>query len=111
MTPGTCSMVGYLKNSQYYSLKNRADTPVSEIEPGDIILFSHSSGSDVASGSCNVAHVGIVNSVGRDGITTIESNSYDVSRFLPTENCGRAYCPVSESGGLNVAGFALNRGI
>ena len=113
MVPGSCTLTEYIKagGEGNYKLKNRADTLISEIKPGDIIFFADSAGSDIVASPCSVVHVGIVYSVSSDGITTLESNSYDVSRFLPVENCGKSSCPVSAGDDLNVGGFGLNIGI
>lgn len=105
---GTYTMQDWLRNSSPYNttyrMVGRQDAPISEIRPGSIIFYGHTSG--VFPGT-TVSHVGIVYSKeGQDGIYTIESNSGDVSYFLETECANN--CAISDARGYqHVLGFGI----
>jgi len=105
---GTWTMQDWLRNrSPYnttYDLVGRQDAPISEIRPGSIIFYGHTSGDFPGA---TVSHVGIVYSKeGQDGIYTIESNSGDVSYFLETECANN--CAISDARGYqHVLGFGI----
>lgn len=105
---GTYTMQDWLRNSSPYNttydLVGRQDAPISEIRPGSIIFYGHTSGDFPGT---TVSHVGIVYSKeGQDGIYTIESNSGDVSYFLETECANN--CAISDARGYqHVLGFGI----
>ena len=105
---GTCSMPYYiLNNNPYnitYTMRNRVNTPLSDIKPGSIIFYGRSDG-DITTGMC-ADHVGIVYSRTTDGIYTIESNASDVSFFIPSE-CSGSWCPLTNRGIMHILGYAI----
>lgn len=83
-------------NSRYTTASR--DTAVDSLKTGDVIFFVNSANEFI--------HVALVYSVSPDGIHTIESNAYYVSNFIPTTNCGKYSCPLSDSYQI-IFGYAL----
>ncbi len=77
--------------------KSRADTPYTEIHPGDAIFFERYPSDGLPD------HIGIVYKVTPDGITTVESNNIVLSVYIPIGPDGRVAEAVE--GALYVMGF------
>lgn len=77
--------------------KSRADTPYTEIHPGDAIFFERYPSDNPPN------HIGIVYKVTPDGITTVESNNIVLSVYIPIGPDGKVAEAVE--GALYVMGF------